>query len=111
MIADYYLSTAAELAVPISDIRPFRAVMMPLDLAPTAASDVDRFIDAGAAARPWIEAARANYRFTMGDALADALDELGLTGAGSASTISASAIVWASRAPKSPTLWPMPMTP
>ena len=29
VIADYYLSTAAELAVPISDIRPFRAVMMP----------------------------------------------------------------------------------
>ncbi|MEC8182744.1 MAG: aminopeptidase P family N-terminal domain-containing protein, partial [Pseudomonadota bacterium] len=78
VIADYYLSTAAELAVPISDIRPFRAVMMPLDL-PPAASDVDRFIDAGAASRPWIDAARAKYRFTMGEALADALGDLGLT--------------------------------
>ena len=78
VIADYYLSTAAELAVPISDIRPFRAVMMPLDL-PPAASDVDRFIDAGAASRPWIDAARAKYRLTMGEALADAIGALGVT--------------------------------
>ena len=78
VIADFYLSTAAELAVPISAICPFRAVMMPLDL-PPAASDVDRFIAAGAASSSWIDAARAKYHFTMGEALADALGDLALT--------------------------------
>src|SRR6187401_2843064 len=43
VVADYYL--APFLAQPgwVEDVRPFRAVMMPLDLPPSSA-DIDRFI-------------------------------------------------------------------
>ena len=43
IVADYYLASFLSLPTWIEDIRPFRAVMMPLDLAPNAA-DIDRFI-------------------------------------------------------------------
>ena len=42
-VADYYLATFLGQPTWIEDIRPFRAVMMPLDL-PAQKSDIDRFI-------------------------------------------------------------------
>src|SRR5215475_22519 len=70
IVADYYLATFLKQPSWVEDIRPFRAVMMPLDLAPSKA-DIDRFIPrsgAGALAR-----ARGNYAFDMATAVRDAL--------------------------------------
>ena len=49
VVADYYLATFLEQPTWVQDIRPFRAVMMPLDL-PPARTDIDRFIPAAAPA-------------------------------------------------------------
>ena len=46
VIADYYLASFLTQETWIEDIRPFRAVMMALDL-PVQKSDVDRFIPRG----------------------------------------------------------------
>ena len=43
IVADYYLATFLQQPSWLEDIRPFRAVMMPLDLPPSK-SDIDRFI-------------------------------------------------------------------
>jgi Xaa-Pro dipeptidase len=77
VIADYYLATFLAQPSWIEDIRPFRAVMMPLDL-PPAQSDIDRFIPRSGAGAPWIERARASYAFDMTSALRGALRDLGL---------------------------------
>ena len=65
VIADYYLATFLTQPTWIEDIRPFRAVMMPLDL-PAEKSDIDRFIPPSAGGKPWIENARRQYAFDMG---------------------------------------------
>jgi Xaa-Pro aminopeptidase len=76
VIAEYYLATFLRQPSWVRDIRPFRAVMMPLDL-PPAQTDIDRFIPEGT--RPdWLAAARERYAFDMKTALAGALRELGL---------------------------------
>ena len=75
--ADYYLATFLAQETWIEDIRPFRAVMMPLD-APAQAADIDRFIPPSARGKPWIENARSRYSFDMAGALKGALKELGL---------------------------------
>jgi len=77
VLADYYL--AAFLAQPswVRDIRPFRAVMMPLDRAPQR-HDIDRFIPRAASGLDWVRNARERYAFDMGSALRGALGELGL---------------------------------
>jgi Xaa-Pro aminopeptidase len=74
VLADYYL--ASFLAEPrwIEDVRPFRAVMMPLDLPPQR-SDIDRFIPHGARG---FERARERYVFDMNSALRGALRDLKL---------------------------------
>jgi Xaa-Pro aminopeptidase len=77
VIADYYLATFLTQETWIEDIRPFRAVMMPLDL-PAQKSDIDRFIPASAKGKPWIESARRTYGFDMGSVLKGALAELRL---------------------------------
>ncbi len=79
VIADYYLSTLLHQPGWIRDVRPFRAVMMPLDR-PPAQNDIDRFITADGAGVDWIEKARAHYRFDMRSAIKDAVTELGLDG-------------------------------
>ena len=43
VVADYYLATFLMQPTWVEDIRPFRAVMMPLDLPPNK-TDIDRFI-------------------------------------------------------------------
>ncbi len=65
VIADYYLATFLTQPTWIEDIRPFRAVMMPLDL-PAQKSDIDRFIPPAAAGTAWVESARAQLRVRHG---------------------------------------------
>lgn len=77
VVADYYLATFLAQPTWVADIRPFRAVMMPLDLPPKR-SDIERFVPASGAGVGWLEGARRHYAFDMGAALRGALAELGL---------------------------------
>jgi Xaa-Pro dipeptidase len=77
VVADYYLATFLTQETWIEDIRPFRAVMMPLDLPPQK-SDIGRFIPPAGSDKPWMENARKQYAFDMGSALKGALRELRL---------------------------------
>src|SRR5712691_5152817 len=56
VIADYYLATFLKQPTWVEDIRPFRAVMMPLDLPPKR-TDIDRFIPQDGAGAPWVASA------------------------------------------------------
>jgi Xaa-Pro dipeptidase len=78
VLADYYLATFLTQPSWVEDLRPFRAVMMPLDL-PTQRSDIDRFIPQNAVA-PWLANARARYSFDMASAVRGALVDLKLAG-------------------------------
>ncbi len=80
VVADYYLATFLTQQTWIEDIRPFRAVMMPLDLA-AQKSDIGRFIPPEGSDEAWVANARAHYAFDMGSALKGALRELKLDGA------------------------------
>jgi Xaa-Pro aminopeptidase len=80
VVADYYLATFLTQPTWIEDIRPFRAVMMPLDL-PAQKTDIDRFIPLAGRGTAWIENARNRYTFDMGSALKEALRELKLDAA------------------------------
>jgi Xaa-Pro dipeptidase len=77
VVADYYLATFLTQETWVEDIRPFRAVMLGLDL-PAKPADVDRFIPLQATGTPWIENARRQYTFDMTTALKGALTELKL---------------------------------
>jgi Xaa-Pro dipeptidase len=77
VVADYYLATFLRQPTWVQDIRPFRAVMMPLDL-PPARADIDRFIPPAGAGIDWLERARASYAFDMGEAVRKALADLKL---------------------------------
>src|ERR1051326_5083211 len=76
VLADYYLATFLTQPSWVEDLRPFRAVMMPLDL-PAQKSDIDRFIPRGATA-PWLANARVKYSFDMISAVRGALADLKL---------------------------------
>ena len=77
VVADYYLATFLSQPTWVRDIRPFRAVMMPLDRAPQR-EDIDRFVPSGTNQISWLRAARNHYAFDMDTALRSALVELGL---------------------------------
>jgi hypothetical protein len=77
VMADYYLATFLTQPTWVEDIRPFRAVMMPLDLPPKK-TDVDRFIPSDKAGTEWLSCARRNYAFDMGTAMRGALKDLRL---------------------------------
>jgi Xaa-Pro aminopeptidase len=77
VVADYYLATFLAQPTWFEDIRPFRAVMMPLDLPPDS-GDIDRFIPRTGSGVGWIERARKSYAFDMGTALRGALTDLKL---------------------------------
>jgi Xaa-Pro aminopeptidase len=79
VLADYYLGSLLSQPTWIEDVRPFRAVMMPLDLPPDRA-DVDRFIPARGKGLAWVEQARNSYVFNMKDACRGAIEDLGLEG-------------------------------
>ena len=75
VLADYYLATVLAQPGWVEDLRPFRAVMMPLDLPPSRA-DIDRFMPRGSSDS--VERARKHYAFDMGTALLGALKDLRL---------------------------------
>lgn len=77
VLADYYLATFLAQPGWVEDVRPFRAVMMPLDL-PPARADIDRFIPQGGAGLPRFARARESYAFDMATALGGALKDLKL---------------------------------
>ncbi|MEM7024463.1 MAG: M24 family metallopeptidase [Pseudomonadota bacterium] len=77
VVADYYLATFLTQPTWVQDIRPFRAVMMPLDLTPKR-EDIDRFIPHPGAGVDWLEHAREHYSFDMGTAVRGALADLKL---------------------------------
>jgi Xaa-Pro dipeptidase len=77
VLADYYLATLLAQPSWVRDIRPFRAVMMPLDRPPRR-EDIDRFIPRDAREIQWMSAARSHYAFDMSSALRGALVELRL---------------------------------
>ncbi len=77
VVADYYLATFLGQPTWVEDIRPYRAVMMGMDL-PQRASDIDRFIPPHAKDLPWMQKSRRNYAFEMGTAVRGALKELKL---------------------------------
>lgn len=78
VVADYYLATFLSQPTWVEDLRPFRAVMMPLDLAP-ARRDIDRFIPPNGSGTAWLQRARENYAYDMTTALRGALADLGLS--------------------------------
>ena len=65
VVADYYLATFLTQPTWIEDIRPFRAVMMPLDLPPQR-SDIDRFIPPAGRGTAGSRARASSYAFDMG---------------------------------------------
>jgi Xaa-Pro dipeptidase len=77
VIADYYLATLLAQPSWVRDIRPFRAVMMPIDRA-AKREDIERFIPREARDMDWICNARDKYSFDMTAALRGALTELSL---------------------------------
>ena len=77
VVADYYLATFLGQETWVEDIRPFRAVMLPLDL-PPGKNDIDRFIPPAALGKPWIENARREFGADMGSVIKKALVELKL---------------------------------
>lgn len=77
VLADYYLATFLAQPSWVEDVRPFRAVMMPLDL-PPARADIDRFIPQGGTRLPRFARARESYAFDMATALGGALKDLKL---------------------------------
>jgi len=77
VVADYYLATFLSQPTWVEDIRPYRAVMMPLDLPPRR-EDIDRFIPQGGAGIDWVEHARQRYSFDMATAMRGALRDLEL---------------------------------
>jgi Xaa-Pro aminopeptidase len=79
VLADYYLGSLLSQPTWVEDVRPFRAVMMPLDLPPDRA-DVNRFIPAHGKDRKWVEQARSRFSFNMRDACLGAIGDLKLEG-------------------------------
>ena len=75
VVADYYLATFLAQPSWVEDLRPFRAVMMPLDL-PPGMGDIDHFIPRKGSNE--FERARKKYAFDMGSALRGALRDLNL---------------------------------
>ena len=78
VLADYYLAAFLKQPSWVEDIRPFRAVMMPLDLPPKK-TDIDRFIPQHGGAAAWVASARKRYAFDMASAVRGALTDLKLT--------------------------------
>ncbi len=77
VIADYYLASFLTRPTWVEDIRPFRAIMMPLDL-PARREDIDRFIPERGKGVSWLERARSSYVYDMATAMHGALRDLKL---------------------------------
>lgn len=77
VVADYYLASFLGQPSWVEDIRPYRAVMMPLDLPPRR-TDIDRFIPQHGGGVEWVERARQSYSFGMLPALRQSVTDLKL---------------------------------
>jgi len=77
IVAEYYFATFLAQPTWIEDIRPFRAVMMPLDLPPKR-EDIDRFIPEHGKGVGWVERGRERYVFDRRSAIRGALEDLKL---------------------------------
>ncbi len=77
VLADYYLGSLLSRPSWVEDVRPYRAVMMPLDL-PPAKSDIDRFIPEAGRDVAWVAAARERYSFDFAGAVRGGLADLRL---------------------------------
>ena len=79
VLPDYYLGAVAARPLQVQDIRPYRALLLPLDLPSRGVRDLDRFLPA--AGRPeWFAGAAERYAPDMLAALERALRDLGLAG-------------------------------
>ena len=78
LLADYYVSSLMSQPTWITDVRSFRAVMLPLDI-PPAKDDIDRFISAGSGANGWVQNVRNNFSNSISAACRGALADLGLS--------------------------------
>ena len=83
VIADYYLATFLQQPTWVEDIRPFRAVMMPVDRDPTP-DDIEPFIPQSTRensnADNWLAKARTQYHYDQTSAVKSAISDLGLDG-------------------------------
>ena len=81
ILADYYVGSVITNPTWIADVRSFRAVMLPMDLAPSP-SDIERFIPASAMpsadSDSWVGRLCASYANNLGEACNKALSDLGL---------------------------------
>jgi len=77
VVADYYLATLLGQPSWIEDVRPYRSLMMPMDL-PAKRTDFDRFMPKHGQGVTWVDRARQAYTFDMGSALRGALKDLKL---------------------------------
>ena len=77
VIAEYYLAAFLTQPTWVEDVRPFRAVMMGLDLTPKP-EDIDRFIPESGTGLAWVEHARESYAYDMSGAVRGAMKDLGL---------------------------------
>jgi Xaa-Pro aminopeptidase len=77
VIGDYYLANFVEQPSWVQDIRPFRAVMMPLDRAPTS-DDINPFVPAGVRDSALMRNARKEYQYSQSAAIHKALADLKL---------------------------------
>ena len=79
VLADYYVAPFFSQPSWVEDVRPFRAVMMGLDLAPEP-QDIERFIPDRDKGMERVDHARQRYAYDMGSAIRDAIKDLGLAG-------------------------------
>ena len=79
IVADYYYSSAVSRSSWVEDIRPFRAVMMSLDL-PANITDIDNFLPQNQSDNHWGVQARRTYTFSYKSALDGAFKDLILSG-------------------------------
>jgi Xaa-Pro dipeptidase len=77
VVADYYLGSVMAQSTWIKDVRSFRAVMLPLDLA-ASVDDVLRFIPQTAQPPAWMANMRSSFSGSIAEAIRGALRDLGL---------------------------------
>ena len=75
VVADYYLATLLDQPTWIEDVRPFRGVMLSIDVPPRD-GDIDRFLPAKGDGVGWLVAARERYAEDMNQAVRGALADL-----------------------------------
>lgn len=79
VMPEYYVGAMTRQKSWITDIRPYRSMISPLDR-PSHKDDLNRFIPEDSAAVGWLPAARNAYATSMIESLQKALSDLGLAG-------------------------------